>query len=46
LSSATDDEVVDSCSWFYGDIDIIFENIPTEYGITKEMFDNAKENIK
>ena len=47
LSSITEDEVVDSCWWFYWDdwLDQIFNELPNEYWITEEMFESAKENI-
>ena len=47
LSSETEDEIVESCYWFYGDdgLDTIQSEVAC-YWITIEQFENAKENIQ
>lgn len=46
LSSITDDAIIDSCYWYYGNdwINDIFEQVKN-YWITVEQFENAKQNI-
>lgn len=44
LSTETEENIIDSCWWFYGDdwLNQIYESIPETH---KNLFENAKENI-
>lgn len=44
LSQETEENIIDSCWWFYGDswLDQILESLPEEH---KHLFENAKDNI-